>query len=92
MTDLKVLDTRGLLKLMYDEQCLSIPDEIMARLDAAGKHVFQRHSLYNKDPNDPIVHARSMFKTYDRVSADDFPITVVDIPRQRWDDLPDWFG
>lgn len=92
MTDLKVLDTRGLLELVFDEQCFSIPEGIVEKLDACGKHVFQAHSMYNLDPEDEEVHARSMFKTYDEVDVDKFPLTLVHIPRARWDCMPDWFG
>lgn len=91
MSDLKVLDTRGLLQLLEVPPTVALPGEIIERLDARGRHMFQRHSLYNPDPLDEVVHARSMFKFYDEKTPDGIP-TMIHIPRCRWEDMPDWFG
>lgn len=90
MLDLKVLDTRGVIELL-DAGIIILPDEIFVRLDAQGKHILQAHGLYNQDPYDSVIHARSMFKTYDEYDVDDWPITTINIPRRRWDDLPDFY-
>jgi hypothetical protein len=88
-TDIKVMNTRELLEALDSPNGFNIPDEVLDRIDAQGYHTFQKHSLFNPDPEDEFVHARTMFKLYD-TDVEDLTITVIDIPRFWWDCMPNF--
>jgi hypothetical protein len=88
-TDIKVMNTRQLLEALDSPNGFTIPDEVLDRIDAEGQHTFQMHSLFNPDPEDEYVHARTMFKMYE-LDVEDLKITVVHIPRFWWDCMPDF--
>lgn len=93
LADLKILTTCELLELRdfceEDMMELTVPWDVVSRLDALGKHILQAHSLYNPDPFRPVIRARTLFKLYDQGVENTVP-AVMDVRRERWEMMPDF--
>lgn len=90
---IKVLTTVELLSLR--DKCVidgldhRISNAVIWRLDAAGKHVLQAHSLH-QTASAGFIRARALFKFLG--CACESELHVVDVSRDVWDKLTSFVG
>jgi hypothetical protein len=88
--NIKIVTTPQLMTLIDDSERAhaqyQLPDALIRRLDATGRHALQAHSLYQLESAD-FIRARGMFRLLGEPVASG--IYLLDVAKTTWQALPD---